>query len=309
MSDLYCYQSLYFPSFAELNVLRGTFIANCILNGFLTHTAIMLNIVTIYAIWKTSTIPKPVKTLLLSLAFSDFGVGLLAQPIYTAFLVSWLQLNDPSCNVYRLFSICGYLFSMASFSAVVAVSVYRFLAVHLHLRYHEFVTHKRVVAVVTSIWVFSAFVSSMVLWAPVSTLNNMISFTGAFCFIVNAVMYIRIYLIVRQHKNQIQSLQVNERSQSGEMTNFASLIKSTVGVFYVYLVFLICYLPYVISVVAIKINGPSIALKKVFLFSMIFVNLNSSLNPVLYCWKMRNIRHAILHILRNMSRNRNNPSH
>ncbi|CAH3106364.1 unnamed protein product [Pocillopora meandrina] len=297
MSDLYCYQSLYFPSLAELNVLRGTFIANCILNGFLTHTAIMLNIVTIYAIWKTSTIPKPVKTLLLSLAFSDFGVGLLAQPIYTAFLVSWLQLNDPSCNVYRLFSICGYLFSMASFSAVVAVSVDRFLAVHLHLRYHEFVTHKRVVAVVISIWLFSAFVSSMVLWASVSTLNNMISFTGAFFFFCKCCDV---------HQDLFN---LNDGSQSGEMTNFASLIKSTVGVFYVYLVFLICYLPYSISVVAIKINGPSIAFKKVFLFSMIFVNLNSSLNPVLYCWKMRNIRHAFLHILRNMSWNRNNPSH
>ena len=57
-----------------------------------------------------------------------------------------------------IFQILGNLFSLASFLGVVAVSVDRFLAVHLHLRYQELVTHKRVVAVVISVWVLSAIV-------------------------------------------------------------------------------------------------------------------------------------------------------
>ena len=40
-----------------------------------------------------------------------------------------------------------------------ALSGDRFFAVYLHLRYQELVTHKRVVAVVITKWVFSAFVS------------------------------------------------------------------------------------------------------------------------------------------------------
>ena len=47
-----------------------------------------------------------------------------------------------------MLNISGYLFSTASFLGVVAVSVDRFLAVHLHLRYQELVTHKLVVVVV-----------------------------------------------------------------------------------------------------------------------------------------------------------------
>ena len=46
------------------------------------------------------------------------------------------------------------------------VSVDRSLAVHLHLRYQELVTHKRVVAAVISVWVFSAFISLIMLWDP-----------------------------------------------------------------------------------------------------------------------------------------------
>ena len=58
-------------------------------------------------------------------------------------------------------------FLEVSFFGVVAISFDRFLAIHLHLRYREFVTHKRVVVVVISIWLLSAFLSSMSLWSPI----------------------------------------------------------------------------------------------------------------------------------------------
>ena len=117
----------------------------------------MLNIVTIHAIRKTSSLPKTLKTVLLSLAVSDVGVGLLSQPLYISLLIKRLQQIVPSCSTYQIFYIIGNLFGTASFFGVLAVSVDRFLAIHLHLRYQELVTHKRVVAVVISIWVLSAF--------------------------------------------------------------------------------------------------------------------------------------------------------
>ena len=48
-----------------------TLVANCVLNGFLSYTAIVLNIITIQALRKTSSLPKTLKTLLLSLSISD----------------------------------------------------------------------------------------------------------------------------------------------------------------------------------------------------------------------------------------------
>ena len=293
MSKLFCNQSSQFLLvFTELEDLRSTCIANSVFNIFLSYTAFMLNIVTIYAIYKTSTMPKTLKTLLLSLACSDVAVGLFSQPLYTFFLINWLRLDIPGCNTQQVWAISSRLFSAASFLGVVAVSVDRFLAVHLHLRYQELVTHMRVVAVVVSIWVYSGFYSLMILWRPFSAWNLVRIITAAFGFIITLVVYIRIYQTVRRHKNHIHSMQIRDEAQSEEIKNLTVLIKSTVGIFYVYLVFLICYLPYLICMAVIPLT---------------LMYLNSSLNPVIYCWKMRHVRHAIIDILRKMSWISNRP--
>ena len=308
MSKLYCNQSSKFLRiFAELEDLRSTCIANCVFNIFLTYTAFMLNIVTIYAIHKTSAVPKTLKTLLLSLACSDVAVGLFSQPLYTFFLINWLRLNNPGCIPKQVGTILGSLFSAASFLGVVAISVDRFLAVHLHLRYQEFVSHRRVVVVVVSIWVYSAFVSLFTLWGLLSAWNLINTITVAFGFIITLVVYIRIYQTVRRHKNHIQSMQIRDEAQSEEIKNLTALIKYTVGIFHVYLVFLVCYLPLFICMAVIQFYGSSIVLKKLFLFLLTLMFLNSSLNPVIYCWKIKHIRHAIIDILRKMYWNSNRP--
>ena len=308
MSKLYCDQySQFLHIFAELEDFRSTCIANCVFNIFLTYTAFMLNIVTIYAIYKTSTMPKTLKTLLLSLACSDVAVGLFSQPLYTFFLINWLRLHNLGCNTAQVLTILSVLFLTASFLSVVAVSVDRFFAVHLHLRYQELVTHRRVVVAMISIWVYSAFVSLITLWGPNNALYLISTINAAFGFIITLVVYIRIYLTVRRHKNEIQSIQIRNEAQSEEIKNLTVLIKSTVGIFYVYLVLLICYLPYLICGTVIRIYGSTTALKTLYIYSVTLLYLNSSLNPVIYCWKMRHIRHAIVDILRKMSWNSNQP--
>ena len=122
-------------------------------------------------------------------------------------------------------------------------------------------THKRVVAVVLSIWLLSAFGSLIILWGSLSSQSRFFLTIVVIGLLLTAVVYMRIYLVARRHKNQMQSLQV-QVEQIGEMAQFASVIKSAVGIFYVYLVFLVCYLPYIIGVAAIEINGPGIALIK-----------------------------------------------
>ena len=291
----------FYPDVAEFEDLRSTFVANCVFVNFLCYTAIALNIVTIHAIRKTSSLPKTLKTLLLSLAVSDVGVSLVGQPFYISLLVRWLQQNDPGCRTYKVFVTITQFFTAASFLGVVAVSADRFLAIRLHLRYQELVTHKRIVAVVILIWALSAALPLMGLWVPREIYYATALILGLVCLLVTTMAYIRIYLAVRRHKNQIQALQVQHAEQSEVVANFASLVKSAFGIFYVNLVFLVCYLPHFTSLAIFKINGPSITLKIYFLFSFTLLFLNSSLNPVIYCLKMRHIRHAIMDILQNMS--------
>ena len=262
----------------------------------------MLNILTIHAIRKTSSLPGPLKTLLLSLAVSDVGVGLLGDPFYISVLVRWMQLNIPDCVAFNGFFFPVRLFAIASYFTVVAISVDRFLAIYLHLRYQEHVTHKRVVAVVILIWLFSLFVSIMHFFRP-RIISVIFPLIGIVCLLATAIVYWRIHLVLKRHKDQIQALQIQEvqqEAQNGNTVNFASLRKSALGLFYVYLVFLACYLPRVIIFVAAAVQGPGIAVKRFAIYSLTLIFLNSSLNPVVYCWKMRHIRQVIMGILGNI---------
>ena len=260
----------------------------------------MLNILTIHAMRKTSSLPKALKTLLLSLAVSDLGVGLLAQPLYITRMV-----NSANSISTLLFS-AALVFVYSSFFSVVAISVNRFLAIHLQLRYQELVTHKRVVAVMISIWVFSAVFTPIWLWPSkdVAVLVHII--IQSFCYIITAAVYCKIYFTVQRHAKQMQAQQI-QVAQNSQMESDARQRKSAVSTFYVYLVFLVCCLPDYCALAALLISGPNLgtASRGVLSYVLTMVYLNSSLNPVFYCWKMRHIRHAVIDILRNIRQSYN----
>ena len=120
-------------------------------------------------------------------------------------------------------------------------------------------------------------------------------FIWSLCLISTTLVYCRIYSVVRRHTNQIQALQVAQNA--GEMENAARRRKSAVSTFYVYLVFVACYLPAYCSLAAGINSGGTYSNRAwyyLFLYSRTLMFLNSSLNPVIYCWKMRHIRHTIM---------------
>ena len=269
-------------------------------NAFLSFTAIVLNIITMQALRKTSSLPKILKTLLLSLAVSDLGVGLLTQPLYVAILVMEIKQNTNSTAYYavnkaRLIQACILVF--ASHFGVFALAVDRFLAIQLHLRYQELVTHKRVVAVVISVWVFSA---SMSILLNSFRFYIMKAVIVVVCVITTGLLYCKIYASVRHHKNQIHALQVQQATQNEDMANAARLKKSSLATFYVYFVYLVCYLPISCFPFANTVNDETPLLSHVGYFTRTLVYLNSSLNPLIYCWRMRHIRQTVMDILRNI---------
>ena len=290
----------------EAKEFSSTYIVNIIFNAFLCYTAIILNSITIHAIRKTSSLPKPLRTLLLSLAVSDLSVGLLVHPLNIAILAMGLQQNTENDTAFsktiKALRIIPRILARASFFGVLVLAVDRFLAIHLHLRYQEFVTHKRVVAAVISIMVFSSFLSSFPWWIPLRDRLTIDISIGIVCLVINTILYCKIYSTVRRHRNQIQSLQVqqDEGQNHKMMANIARLVKLAVGTFYIYLVFLLCYLPIFCLYIAEIISGPNITTGHILHYSWTMALLNSSLNPLIYCWKMRHIQHSVINIMQNI---------
>ena len=283
---------------------EASFIAICVFNAVFGLTAITFNIVTILALRKPLTIPRAVKTLLMSLAVSDLGVGLLVQPLYVTLLVMLIQENTQTRTFEIMDNLYGKIsdfFTYASFFGVVALAIDRFLAIHLYLRYQELVTHKRVVAVVISTWILSAIVMLLLGWISSDVVTIIFLTVDGVCYLTTALFYFKIYSAVRYHSNQIQVLEEQlAQNNGGDMENVARERKAVVGTFYAFLVFLICYLPNICFWIIQTSTGRSTVLRYFGLHSNTLMFLNSSLNPMIYCWKMRPVRHAIMEILRNI---------
>ena len=284
----------------------STFIVNCVINAFSSCTAIVLNILTIHAMRKTLSLPKPLKALLLSLAVSDLAVGLAVQPCYIAIMALLSKNTHIPSSTADWYFFFTHMFSWTSFFGVVAISVDRLLAIQLHFRYQALVTYKRAVAVVISMWMFSTTLASIVTFQliPVNELTSIVvAVVMGLCLISSAIIYGKIYITVRRYSKEINGLQVPQlNARNGELANDARQRKSAVGTFFLYLVFFICYLPeYCRLLLIMSLQNPDTTpMSKFYYFSWTLVFLNSSLNPLVYCWKMRDIRRAIMNTLRSI---------
>ena len=272
------------------------------MNSFTSYAAVMLNIVAIIALRKTSSLPKPLKVLLLSISVSDLCVGLLVQPLYVA-----LHMINEDKPIFKplatVNAISTTFFCTATLLGICAVSVDRFLTIHLQPRYQEIVTHRRVEAVVISIWVLSAVLSLPRTITHSEKANRIILAIFVFiilgCLVAIAIIYVKLYVVLKHHIMQGQALNINLDSQTTvAIEDTARQKKCTVAIFYLYLTLLICYLPNacVALMIVVDASFPS----EIINFSDALVYLNSSLDPLIYCWKMRQVRLTTMNILRNM---------
>lgn len=307
---------------------HSSYIVICVLNGVLGCIAVVFNCLTIHAIRKisslsagsqpalpgSSALPIPLKILLISMAVSDLGVGLLVQPLTIAVYVlkikgeSTLTVLYESVNtaVNTICLIPGSFFTYASFFSVTALTIDRFLALYLHLRYKELVTRKRIVSVVILIWILSAVLSLVYRLRLIETADGFFIAMEVLCLVVNAAIYCKIHEVVRRHTKHLKTLQVQQETQRSDIANFAKIVRSTISIFYVFVVFLICYIPCVtIHVASAAIrpesSGQDTWIEQVHPYTGILLFLNSSLNPFIYCWKMRRIRYAIKSLILRLS--------
>ena len=274
----------------------------CILNANFSYTATILNIIAIYAIMKTSSLSRNFKTLLLSLAVSDLGVGLLAQPLFVVYLAMDAtqknKTNETYDVMYTVTLIPMNFFLCASLFSVTALCADRFLAIRLHLRYQSLVTYKRLGTTVISIWVISALISVIRLFIPKNIMYVIfVVFTSA-CIINVTSLSVKLYLTLRRHINQIQ---VQQLARTGQGEIVQGKRKSAMASLFVYLVFIVCYLPNICTLFIIAaISDPRIDVKHLWFYTITLSFLNSTLNPLIYCWKMKQIRTTMMRKLRDV---------
>jgi len=272
-------------------------IINCAVNAPLILISIIGNALVLAAILRTPSIRSNSVIMLCSLAVSDLLVGFVAQPLYIADELQRLISQD--VLLYRLSAIIGFFACGVSLGTMAAISVDRFLALHYHMRYATLVTKARVKCILALIWlvVFSAV--GFYFWNKF--VYHLIGgiFT-AICIVICTFSYIKIYRIVRQHQLQIQAQQhaVESSIILRNYMNVVRLKKGAMNTFVFYICMVICYFP---NAVLLAMFGTIYKdWKTEWTFATTIAFMNSAINPILYCWRLRELRTVLLKTIRQL---------
>ena len=295
MAEEYCSKVL--DSFVKLvHHRRSSILAFCVLHFTFSLVATLGNLLVIRALIKASTIPANVRKMFISLAFSDLAVGLLPQLMDAIiYAVVWKMASKGDnlaflCpTVLSVFYYFCYLLVAVSFLNVTIIAGDRLLAVSLHLRYQELVTARRVTTVLASVWIISCVFPILNILFPkeIEMVTAVISLIG---YAVTTAAYVRIYKVVKYHQNQIYSENHLQNAQTREAHRQR---KSAYNSLFVSVVFLACYFPFFPCTILYMANTSEISFLIAQFASFFLICLNSSLNPLVYCWRYREIRQSV----------------
>jgi len=269
------------------------------LNVALSITATLGNALIFAALHKESSLNPPSKLFLRYLAFSDLCVGLVVQPLAVVSVLAAFYHRWNFCRIAELlwysFSIVMAEFSLATLSAI---SVDRLLALSLGIRYRQVVTMKRARLFLALVLLFSIG-NCFTQYANYFAFLVYSALMWIFLLITSIYCYARIFFVLRNH-TQAQVIPQSQPNGISQL-NFSRYRKTVSTALWVFATLVICYLPFVLVLITRAILSEIAgSLVIIFLFGITLVYLNSSLNPLLYCWKIREVRHAVKETLRNV---------
>jgi len=127
-----------------------------------------------------------------------------------------------------------------------------------------------------------------------------IIFFGVISLITSLFSYTKIYLKLRQHQTQVQEYSNQGQPIGGGMPlNIVRYKKTVSSIAWVQLALVGCYLPYfIMSILRLSIATNGKLIEVLYLAAVTQIYLNSSLNPILCCWKIREVRQAAKDTLR-----------
>ena len=277
------------------NIHVGLYIALTAVNIVVSITASLGNILILIALRKVTSIHPPTKLLFQCLAITDLGVGLISQPLMATLMLMADNIGIKICKIcLKLLSSLSIPFCGVSVFASTALSVDRLLALVLGLRYRHVLTLKRIRAVLACGCL--AVLLILLVWNfREKTAKIIITICLTLCLIISLFSYTKIVLKLRQHQSSVRDNVQQRRTNAGGIPlNLDRYKRIVVSIALVQLALVICFFPFLIFHIVTHskdIHRGHYLLWYFHTSTLIF--LNSSLNPFLYCWRIKEIRQAV----------------
>ena len=275
----------------------NSFIVLSALNIFLAITATLGNTLIFLALGRNSGLHAPSRLLIRCLTFTDLCVGLISQPIAALHAVS---IFTKHAAIFRFTFVSSYITSSilsgVSLFVLTFISIDRLLALSLGVRYRQTVTTKRVRVFVFIIWGINIANATICFLGHRFVFYTFSLVSILLCLVISTFCYGKICRTLRAQSVKVRASVSQGKPNESSQLHVERYKKTVSSALWVHLTLLACYLPYSIVSGLKAITGDTFAVAQGFTATLIF--FNSSVNPVLYCWRIREVRQAVKETIR-----------
>lgn len=260
------------------------------------------NLLVLLAIWRNQSLRSPSYFLLGVLSFEYFLSGLIFQPSYAVSAFTTARINQaPSMENYSVLFYAHLIFGgFGTYLTSVILLTVTLMAIERWL----YMTRRSWVKLSRVCKLFYAFLlapTPLVVFRSLQILtgsycyavNTAIICLLAFCFLTTTITYFQVLLIVRRHQQQIQANLTSQNNVRQPVINLVKYKKSISTIFFILLLFYLCYFPFVLIVILHLFTYKSLILIATYKVSVMLIFVSSMFNPCLYCWRIREIRDGV----------------
>ena len=267
-------------------------------NIFLSIATFVGNFLILVALNKESFLHPPSKLLYRCLATADLLVGVVNQPLIATYWISLINEHWSLCRYARgavfisSIALCG-----VSLLTLTAISVDRLLALLLGIKYRQIVTLKRKFIITATFWIlpvatgsFSISHSRITTWYCIILIPS--------CSVISVASYTKIFRVLRHRQSQVHGHVQQQPSQTTAL-NVARYRKAVSSALWVQLALVVCFIPKLTTLLLVmysKTYSSNVVVIDGIAYTLMY--FNSTLNPFLYCWKIKEVREAVKQTIR-----------
>ena len=163
-------------------------------------------------------------------------------------------------------------------------------------------------ALIAWLWFFAVSNASLFYVAKKLSLSRVLSasnwtFLGIILLsiIISSFSYSKIFFTLRHQQAQVQNhVQPEQSSRVGSVLNIARHKKTVYSVAWIQFAMLACYGPFIVMVFLSRFGNVGYSTEVMIAgeVSLCLIFLNSSLNPVLFCWRIKDVRQEVKNTIR-----------